>query len=261
MYQLHHDIFTKIVSYVTIARQFKEEIQDITIKNAIEEDFGRRYCRVFVEFSLKQNASISYWDLKVAFDNKFLRFGQKEYFSFYLGRNGRDDEKDLDNTAENTHFDYIWNLLAWLLENDGVRVEAKSFTSERQYERKMQEYYAELDAKHQAISIAVMNLRPEAGQFIALKPWKERPLRIGKVDKVRLPSSKTSCFIELSELKKDLSPGKVQIHLSRMEEIYAIIQPDQLPEKMSKDNLTEFIEKGETHAGIIWRRPNELWNE
>jgi hypothetical protein len=260
MYQLHYDIFAKIVSYVSIARQFKADIQEITVKNGIEEDFGKRYCRVFVEFTLKKNASISYWDLKVAFDDQFLRFGQKEYFSFYLGRSGRDDEKELDNTAEKTHYDYIWNLLAWLLEKDGVRVEAKSFISERQYEREIQKYYAELDVKHQAISNAVRNLRPEPGQFIALKPWKERPLRIGKVDKVRLPSPKTACLIELSELKKDLSPGKVIIHLTRLEEIYTIIQPDKLPGNISKDDLTKSIEKNEAHAGIVWRRPDELWN-
>ena len=40
MYQIHADIFNKILMIVKIARQFREDIKEINVNNTIEEHFG-----------------------------------------------------------------------------------------------------------------------------------------------------------------------------------------------------------------------------
>lgn len=129
MYQIHSDIFTRIALYVKIARQFKEDIKEIKVSNEIEEFFGKLYCRVYVNIKLKEG-SPNKFEVQEALWNDFSRFGEKQYFSFYLIHGWRDNEYLLRNIEEQTHYDYIWNLLTWYLKDDGIRVEAARFKNQ-----------------------------------------------------------------------------------------------------------------------------------
>src|SRR5215217_4956847 len=187
MYQLHADIFRKIGLYITIVREFKNDIKEVNLSNEIEEHFGRKYCRVYVHIELIDD-SLQY-KLHETLWNDFSRHGEKDYFSFYLTADRTDNEDLLRNTEEHTHYDYIWNLLEWYLQKDGIKVNAARFKSrlDLKYEQDIRNRKFEQERKF--ISDAVSDLTPELGQFIAVKQW-SNSLRIGKVQKVILSNKR-----------------------------------------------------------------------
>ncbi|GAA4737661.1 hypothetical protein [Flavisolibacter ginsenosidimutans] len=252
MYQVHADIFRKIGLYVTIARGFKSDIHEVTVSNEIEEHFGRKYCRVYVNIELK-DGSLNH-KLHETLWNEFSRYGEKDYFSFYLTADRRDNEDLLRNIEELTHYDYIWNLLEWYLQKDGIKVNAARFKSQLdlKYEQDLRNRKYEQERK--LIADAVSNLTPELGQFIAIKQW-SNSLRIGKVQKVILSNKRQSFSMELSELRKDLTPGKVNINLRSKTEIYAIVQPEKLNGVLTKADLISYIEQNRNFDGLLWRMP------
>jgi len=261
MYQIHADIFKKLSLYVQIIRQFKEDINEVHVNNSIEELFGKTYCRVYITIRLKEDSKKQY-DLYESI-RSFFRYGEKEYFSFYLGAKRyekNDDVHYLDNIEEKTHYDYIWNLLEWFLEKNNVRIVADRFVSERELRKKEENRMREVEKHWNRIEVAVADLTPKEGQLIAIKQWESSPMRIGIATKVILPSRRQPFSMNLSEIKKDLSLGKVTISYVPKREIYAIIQPDLLSRKITKTELIALIEKNETFNGLIWRRSQEFWN-
>lgn len=261
MYQIHSDIFEKLSLYIQIIRQFKEDINEVHVNNSIEELFGKTYCRVYITIKLKEDSKKQY-DLYESI-RSFFRYGEKEYFSFYLGAN-RDEKNDdfhsLDNKEEETHYDYIWNLLEWFLKKDSIRITADRFVNERELREIEKNRRKEVEKDWNKIEAAVADLIPKEGQLIAIKQWKSSPMRIGIATKVILPSRRQSFSMDLSEIKKDLSIGKVVITYVPKREIYAIIQPELLSRKITKAEIIALVEKNEIFDGLIWRRPQECWN-
>lgn len=261
MYQEFADIFWKISVYVRIIRQFKEDINEVHLKNEIEDSFGRNYCRIYVNINLKENSNNKYALYQAINDN--FKYGEKEYFSFYLGKDGYNYDNESDkflNKEEEVHYNYIWNLLEWFLKEDNIRISAASFIRESQVRNEEKIRQEQIEEKWNKIEAAVQNLAPQTGQFIAIKQWKNSPIRIGIVTKVTLPSRRHSFSLELSELKKDLMPGKVIINHLSQRDIYAIIQPESLLRGKTKTDLISQIEKNELFEGLIWRRPQDLWD-
>lgn len=256
MYQIHADVLNKVTTYVKIARQFREDIKEINVTNEIEEYFGKKYCRVYVRFNLKEG-STKQSELQQVIWNIFMY--DKEYFSFYLIADRRDDENTLRNIEELCHYEYIWNLLEWLLQKDEINVNAISFTSQYDLKLKEDERTKKYDAEKQLIENAVNHLEPVEGQFIAIKQWSQSSLRLGTVENVTLPGKRQSFDLKLTELKKDLKPGKNSISLWSKSNIFAIIQPEQLPGGLSKTLLITMLEQGDNFTGLLWRRPQELW--
>ncbi len=66
--------------------------------------------------------------------------------------------------------------------------------------------------------------------------------------------------MDLVEVLKDLSKGKKAINHVSQTDIYGIIQPENLSKRFTKNELIEKLEKKEEFEGLIWRRPQELWN-
>lgn len=60
MYQLYNEIFEKLKKYIIIALEFKDDIEEIHVYNAIELVFGKKYCRVYVDFKLKNEKEKAY---------------------------------------------------------------------------------------------------------------------------------------------------------------------------------------------------------
>lgn len=203
MYQIHSDIFEKLSLYIQIIRQFKEDINEVHVNNSIEELFGKTYCRVYITIKLKEDSKKQY-DLYESI-RSFFRYGEKEYFSFYLGAN-RDEKNDdfhsLDNKEEETHYDYIWNLLEWFLKKDSIRITADRFVNERELREIEKNRRKEVEKDWNKIEAAVADLIPKEGQLIAIKQWKSSPMRIGIATKVILPSRRQSFSMDLSEIKK-----------------------------------------------------------
>lgn len=257
MYQIHADIFSKVFIYVNIARQFREDIKEINVSNEIEEYFGRKYCRIYVHVKLKEGSTKQNEFQEVIW--KDFKYEEKEYFSFYLTTDGRDDEYTLRNIEEQCHYEYIWNLLEWLLRKDGINVNAARFTSQYDLKRQQEELSKKYNSERQLVENAVKHLEPEEGQLIAIRQWHNSSLRLGTVENVTLPGRRQSFTLNLRELKKDLKPGKVNINLWSKSEIFAIIQPEQLLGGLSKTLLISMIEHGDNFTGLLWRRPQELW--
>ena len=257
MYQLHSDIFSKVLIYVNIARQFREEIREINVNNKIEEYFGRKYCRVYVQVKLKEE-SIKEKEFQIAIWNNFM-YDEKEYFSFYLTADSRDDDYTLRNIGEQCHYEYIWNLLVWILNKDGINVNAARFVSQYEMKRQQEELCKKYNLEEQLVANAVNHLEPLQAQFIAIRQWHNNSLRLGKVENVTLLVRRQSFTLNLWELKKDLKPGKVHINIGSKSQIFAIIQPEQLPDGLSKSLLIGMLEHGVNFTGLLWRRPQELW--
>ncbi|CAL1520326.1 hypothetical protein [Chitinophaga sp. MM2321] len=258
MYQIHADIFRKIALYVNITRQFKDDIKGINVSNEIEEHFGKTYCRVYINIELKEDSTNSY-KLYQSIQNDFYRYGEKDYFSFHLRTGWRDSEELLQNIREHTHYDYIWNLLYWHLQKDGIKVKEEMFKSQWHLRNKRQEQDEKWQQKRNLIEDAVDTVSPEVGQLIATRQWRGSPLRIGIVENVIVPNKRQSFSLELSELKKDLTPGKIKMILGSKTEIYAIVRPHELPNGIGKAELLASIERGDDIRGLMWRRPHELW--
>lgn len=260
MYQIHADIFRKIELYVKIAKHFKEEIKEINVRNEIEEHFGKSYCRVYVNIELKEDSNKKY-ELYQSIQHFFYRYGEKEYFSFYLLTDGDRTEKTylLRNIEENTHYDYIWNLLSWYLEQDRIKVNNAHFKSQLDLRDIQLEKHKKRDQERKLLEDAVEEVAPKTGQLIVVKQWNFGNLRIGRVEKVILPNRTKSFSLELYEIKKDLTPGRVKIDLWSKTDIYAVIQPNELPTGITKVELLASVERGDNIAGLIWRRPNDLW--
>lgn len=258
MYQLHADIFRKVSLYAGIARMFKDDIMQLNVSNGIEEYFGRMYCRIYVHIELKET-STKHYELQERMYDHFFRYGEKEYFSFYLTTDRRDNYEALMNIEENTHYDYIWNLLSWMLENEGIKINAAPFKSQYHVKQLEQEHRKKYEAQRNLVENAVSHLSPKTGDIIAIKQWRSSPLRLGIVEKVTLPTRRQTFSMDLLELKKDLSPGKVKINLWNKTEIYAVIQPESITGESSKAALIAMLEEGTFFDGLLWRRPQELW--
>lgn len=258
MYQIHADIFRKLAIYVKIAKQFKEDIETVEVRNEIKEHFGKTYCRVHVNIKLK-NESSQHYELQNELWNNLNRYGDSEYFSFHIRTAHREeDDHRLRNLEENTHYDYIWNLLAWYLEKDELVVEAAEFVSQLDLKRKEQKWHEKYEKERRVIENAVETITFEIGQLIAIKQWHNDSLRIGQVENIS--HNKRRFFsMELAEIKKDLKAGKIRINVWNKTEVYAIVQPDKLPKGKIKTALITSLEIGENFEGLVWRRPQELW--
>jgi len=260
MYQIHADIFRKIELYVSIARKLKEDIKEINVRNEIERHFGKSYCRVYFDIELKEGSERSY-ELYQIIQHVFYRYGDKEYISFYLQHDDECTDKEylLRNIKEQAHYDYIWNLLEWNLEKDGIKVNNARFKSQLHLRRIRLEEDKKWEQERRIIEDAVETVSPEVGHLIVIRQWRGSPLRVGKAEKVVLPNKRQSFSLELSELKKDLVPGKTKINLYSKTEIYAVIVPQELPNGIGKAELLDSLERGDDISGLIWRRPNEVW--
>jgi hypothetical protein len=60
MYQIYVDIFRKLALYIAIAKDFKDEIEVINVRNEIEEYFGKKYCRVYIDIKLNTESNMHY---------------------------------------------------------------------------------------------------------------------------------------------------------------------------------------------------------
>ncbi|MDR1895630.1 MAG: hypothetical protein LBR10_02435 [Prevotellaceae bacterium] len=249
MYQTYSDIFTKASLYVNLATEFKEDVEEVNIHNAIENYFGRDYCRVYVIIKLKET-STRHYEFQEAFWNKF-RYENK-YFSFYLPDYPEKDYEHLRNREEEIHYDYIWNFIEWALKNTGIKVNADRFKSQYDLQQEDEEWLKKLDEEKTKLKNAMKKVKVKVGQIVAVKQYKDSSLRIGKIKRM-------DNFIELTELKKDLTPSKRTIDFLHLTDIYAILDIGKLSVEINKTNLLDFIEKEQSFEGLIWRRPQEFW--
>lgn len=258
MYQLHHDIFEKIGIYVSVIRQFKESVDHVRVFNEIKDHFGKRYSRVHIEIKLKEGENKDY-ELDLALREAFWkRFIETHYFSFHIRSNAVYAEDDsIFNKEEEIHYDYIWNFLEWLLKRDDIKVIADRFLSEYDIREEAKKRWKEIETQTVKEDVAVSSVTIAEGQLIAVKNYGN--LRIGFVEKVVMPTKKQSFSIKLIEVLKNLIPGQREIYFWSKRELYAVIQPDQLPKGLTKPKLIEILEKNEAVEGIVWRRPQELW--
>ncbi len=260
MYQIHLDIFTKVHLYILIARQFKDNIQEIYVYNEIEEHFGKKYCRIYVEIRLKENAtSEKRWELQETIGEKFYRSFQKEYFSFHLTTERRDNDDSLYNREEELHYDYIWNLLAWFLSGDSILVKPERFKCEKYLYEEHKESLKKFEEKRQLIEAAVRPLTLLIGDWVAIESYGANSLRLGSVKMVNADKKSGYFSMTLTELKNDLKLGRKEILYVSKSDIYAIIKPDMLVNKLSKTGLVELLKKDISFSGLHWRRPQVLW--
>src|SRR5579872_6398798 len=100
------EVFTKILIYITIIRQFKEDIAVLHIHNIIPNSFGRSYCNIYIDIKLKDGSG-KFLSLYEAIRAK-AGYDGKTYFSFYLRKQGYDDDNlKLYNNVEHVHYNYI----------------------------------------------------------------------------------------------------------------------------------------------------------
>lgn len=260
MHVEYRDILTKIFIYVKISRHFKDDISEVIVSNDIEENFGRRHCRIYINIVLKEESKRHY-ELQTAISTEFHKYFEKEYFSFYLGasRYNKDENDELFNHEEEIHYYYIYNILCWYLNSDKILVQLERFKNEWLLKLESEERRKEFREKREKINEVTKSLAPELGQIIAIPG--HSALRLGRVTKINLPSHRQHFYLELAELKKSLDVGKVKMTHVSQNEIHAIIQPELLEKQYLKADLISLIEKGDSFSGLIWRRPQEYWKE
>lgn len=260
MYQIYCDIIKKVSGYLTVIRQFKDDIELVKVSNEIIEIFGKRYCRIYVEIKLKDHLGYEKeFELEKALDKEVATYLPK-YFSFHLGSGSWSEREGTDgrNVEQETHYNYIWHLLAMSLEKDKIKVEATHFITDREVWHEWKQRNEKFEEEWQKIEKTVESVVPQEGQLIAINEYGSN-LRIAYVTKVTLPSRKHSFSMDLVEVLKDFSQGKRKINFYSKRDIYALIQQESLPKRFTKNDLIEKLEGGENFEGLIWRRPQELW--
>jgi hypothetical protein len=253
MYKEYDDIISGLLLYVNIVRDFKDEIKEINVENKIESSFGRKYCRVYINIILKEDA-VKQGELgkRIFFD--FNNRGLKTYFSFGLLTEIEDKNYILQNREENVHYDYIWNFMEKYLEKENVLVKAAKFRSQLDEKRDQEKILREYDLLETPLGKVVKDLEPEIGQLIAIKEYDNAPLRIGMVEKIILDIDKPF-YVELLEMRTNMEIGKVKIRIWSKTTIHAIIKFPELKLPISRSTLIALIEKDENFEGLIWRRP------
>lgn len=256
-YHQYDETFEKIDRYVEFIRQYRDCVKDVHVSNSIEDYFGKRYCRVYVEIAFKLDLK-SHFDLQQKLLSKF--YNSSYYFSFFIGDSQRDyDEKQSKNEAESLHYEYIWHLLSWNLRNDGIPVREDKFVSEYDLFIENKKRSDEFDQRREVLSTLTKDLNIVIDQFIAIKGMSESPLRIAKPIKISLSIKRQSFSMELIELKSDLATGKREITLYSKNEIYAIVDPTKLSQGIRKPDLINLLNEGSNFEGLIWRRPQQYW--
>lgn len=259
MDQLYAEIFGKISTYIKVIEEFKSDVKEVRIYNQIVDLFAKTYCQIHIEIKLKETVGHSaehYFNITL-FDH-FTRF-DKKYFSFYIGHT--DYYTDRDSEVEEVHYDYIRNLLAWNLLKNQVPFRADPFVSEGMKRYQEQQRRVEYQKEQDKIEAAVKSLAPEVGQLVAIKQYSMESLRLARVIEVQEAAKRNYSYysMKLTEVLKDLSLGKREISFYSKSNLYAIIEPSDLPKKCTKAELLKLLELGETFPGLEWRRPQSLW--
>jgi hypothetical protein len=140
-------------------------------------------------------------------------------------------------------------------------VDAAFFKSQQSLKYEKEKWNREYELRQIALLDATSNFTPEIGQFVATRQRRNSPMRIGKIENVVLPNKRQRFSIEILEVKTDLTVGKKEINIWRKEEIIAVLQPQELKPRISKNELINLIERNEKFDGLVWRMPQELWGD
>jgi hypothetical protein len=248
MYEEYRQVFEKLMKYLVIAREFKDDIKEVYVYNSIELHFGKKYCRIYVEIKLNDEVSMQKrYELQELHYKYFNNVGHTNYFSYYLGYDDYETIVDrLRNREEEMHYNYIWNFLAWQLERDNIKVKSENFIS--QYELKIKRKAD--DEKWEKEKEKINNeINPFLKQDILFAIKHYDRLKIGKIVAI-----KPYDCVSLLEIKKDLSIGKVKTDV-RTYDTYAIINPSLLSKSITKDELLKLIEAEDDFEGLEWKKP------
>jgi uncharacterized protein (UPF0264 family) len=151
-------------------------------------------------------------------------------------------------------------LLTWYLESSKIKVDADFFKSQQYLKYEKEKRHREYELKQIALQSAISSFTPEVGQLVAIREWRDSPMRIGRIENVILPNKRQRFSIDVLEVKTDLNVGKRKINIWSKEKINAVIQSQKLQSGISKSDLINRIERNEHFEGLIWRMPQELWD-
>lgn len=248
MYSVFVEIFEKTDQYLKVIRELKEDIQDVYIYNKVEDFFGKKYCRIYVEINLIPNPSHSQYEIEKYLYNNFENFGIKPYFSFYLGSSNYNSKDEiLENREEQMHYYYIHNLLEWELKKVNIKVNVDKFESEYSLKKDRIKEDEKRELEKQKIIKEISPLIHKEGRLIVVNSWDK--LRIGKIIEAKTSSNN----ISLLEVKKDFTAGKIKLDRISINEIVAIIDQSLLG-KTTKEELIELIETDIDFKGLEWKR-------
>jgi hypothetical protein len=248
MYREFVEIFEKTDQYLKVIRELKEDIQDVYIYNKVEDFFGKKYCRIYVEINLIPNPSHSQYEIEKYLYNNFENFGIKPYFSFYLGSSNYNSKDEiLENREEQMHYYYIHNLLEWELKKVNIKVNVDKFESEYSLKKDRIKEDEKRELEKQKIIKEISPFIHKEGRLIVVNSWDK--LRIGKIIEAKTSSNN----ISLLEVKKDFTAGKIKLDRISINEIVAIIDQSLLG-KTTKEELIELIETDIDFKGLEWKR-------
>jgi hypothetical protein len=248
MYREFVEIFEKTDQYLKVIRELKEDIQDVYIYNKVEDFFGKKYCRIYVEINLIPNPSHSQYEIEKYLYNNFENFGIKPYFSFYLGSSNYNSKDEiLENREEQMHYYYIHNLLEWELKKVNIKVNVDKFESEYSLKKDRIKEDEKRELEKQKIIKEISPFIHKEGRLIVVNSWDK--LRIGKI----IEAKSSSNNISLLEVKKDFTAGKIKLDRISINEIVAIIDQSLLG-KTTKEELIELIETDIDFKGLEWKR-------
>lgn len=248
MYSVFVEIFEKTDQYLKVIRELKEDIEDVYIYNKVENSFGKKYCRIYVEINLIPNPSHSQYEIEKYLYNNFENFGIKPYFSFYLGSSNYNSKDEiLENREEQMHYYYIHNLLEWELKKENIKVNVDKFESEYSLKKERIKEDEKRELEKQKITKEISPFIHKEGRLIVVNSWDK--LRIGKIIEAKASSNN----ISLLEVKKDFTAGKIKLDRISINEIVAIIDQSLLG-KITKEELIELIETDIDFKGLEWKR-------
>lgn len=248
MYSVFVEIFEKTDQYLKVIRELKEDIEDVYIYNKVENSFGKKYCRIYVEINLIPNPSHSQYEIEKYLYNNFENFGIKPYFSFYLGSSNYNSKDEiLENREEQMHYYYIHNLLEWELKKENIKVNVDKFESEYSLKKERIKEDEKRELEKQKITKEISPFIHKEGRLIVVNSWDK--LRIGKIIEAKASSNN----ISLLEVKKDFTVGKIKLVRISINEIVAIIDQSLLG-KTTKEELIELIETDIDFKGLEWKR-------
>lgn len=248
MYSVFVEIFEKTDQYLKVIRELKEDIEDVYIYNKVENSFGKKYCRIYVEINLIPNPGHSQYEIEKYLYNNFENFGIKPYFSFYLGSSNYNSKDEiLENREEQMHYYYIHNLLEWELKKENIKVNVDKFESEYSLKKERIKEDEKRELEKQKITKEISPFIHKEGRLIVVNSWDK--LRIGKIIEAKASSNN----ISLLEVKKDFTPGKIKLDRISINEIVAIIDQSLLG-KTTKEELIELIETDIDFKGLEWKR-------
>lgn len=256
MYQKYYDILYKLKLHQSLIDEFRKDLKEVKITNAIERYYGKTYIRVYIELIAKEDSS-RYPEFREKYQQRIFGWTKDNYISFYLPDYKRDRE-ELSNRSEELDYDWIVNILefgSWGHTSPKFEIQPfRSLLNEKEdNERWTEDYEVKRNSVLKSLNDCVQFSK---NQLVVIKNYSS--FRVGRIKEIP-QQNRSFNSLNLIEVRKDLTNGVREMSYANVYDIYAVIDPFQLERNFNKNMILSAVQSQKDFKGLIYLRPKDLW--